>query len=104
VEQTGVPQLRSWCHELTINTRLRVARVFLAQVKIFAESIKNHVQLVGDVTPEDRNDLREKWSSSHIAPDYDDTPVGVKARLALVRVAATDTAEIFTLDVIPGAW
>jgi hypothetical protein len=86
--------------------------------------IKNDIQRVGNVTWEDRQDLRDKYQSSRVAlsergvhygvfhmvpskrdhslapPDDEDTLVGVTTRLALVRPAFTGTALVFTLILI----
>jgi hypothetical protein len=48
---------------LTISSRERAARSFLAHIKTFATSIQSYVQDAGDVTVSDREDLRRKWES-----------------------------------------
>ncbi|KII94798.1 hypothetical protein PLICRDRAFT_86263 [Plicaturopsis crispa FD-325 SS-3] len=74
VEDTGIPALQQWCHQLTIASRERSARNFLSHLKTFADSVRNYVQGIGDVTVADREALREKWESSeqNDADDADD--------------------------------
>lgn len=60
---TGIPALQDWCHHLTVSSRERAARNFLAHLKTFANSVKTYVQGIGDVTAADREALREKWES-----------------------------------------
>jgi hypothetical protein len=64
VQDTGIPDLRQWCHQLTISSRERTAKNFLAHLKTFATSVQSYVQGIGDVTAADRGALREKWESS----------------------------------------
>ncbi|KAF8974240.1 hypothetical protein BDZ97DRAFT_1945601 [Flammula alnicola] len=63
VEDTGIPELQKWCHQLTISSRERAARTFMMHIKAFAQSIQSYVQGIGDVTAVDREALREKWES-----------------------------------------
>ncbi|THG94658.1 hypothetical protein EW026_g6853 [Hermanssonia centrifuga] len=69
-EDTGIPELQKWCHQLTVSSRERAARNFMTHLKTFATSVKGYVQGIGDVTVADRDALREKWES--ILPDDDD--------------------------------
>ncbi|KAF8913833.1 hypothetical protein CPB84DRAFT_1757667 [Gymnopilus junonius] len=70
VDDTGIPDLQKWCHQLTISSRERSARTFLTHIKAFAQSIQSYVQGIGDVTAIDRESLREKWESR----GFDDAP------------------------------
>lgn len=70
VEDTSIPALQQWCHQLTISSRERAARNFLSHLKTFANSVKGYVQGIGDITAADRNSLREKWESAPQAGDY----------------------------------
>ncbi|KAG6813480.1 hypothetical protein H0H92_010505 [Tricholoma furcatifolium] len=63
-QDTGIPDLQRWCHQLTVSSRERAARNFLSQLKAFATSVKSYVQGIGEVTVADREDLRQKWESS----------------------------------------
>ncbi|KAG6918940.1 hypothetical protein DXG01_010595 [Tephrocybe rancida] len=63
-KDTGVPDLQQWCHQLTISSRERAVRNFLAHLKTFTTSVQSYVQGIGDVTVVDREDLRQKWESS----------------------------------------
>ncbi|KAG6874835.1 hypothetical protein C0992_006356 [Termitomyces sp. T32_za158] len=65
-KDTGIPDLQQWCQQLTISSRQRSARSFLAQLKTFATSVQSYFQGIGDVTTEDRENLRRKWESSGI--------------------------------------
>jgi hypothetical protein len=64
LEDTSVPALQEWCHQLTISSRERAARNFLSHLKAFANSVRTYVQGIGDITAADRTLLREKWESS----------------------------------------
>ncbi|KAG2348817.1 hypothetical protein BDR05DRAFT_873352 [Suillus weaverae] len=64
VEDTGIPSLRQWCHQLTISSRSRAAKQFHAHLKTFANSVRVYVGGIGDVTIADRESLREKWEST----------------------------------------
>ena len=63
VKDTGIPDLQKWCHTLTISSRDRAARNFLAHLKTFATTVKTYVQGIGDVTIGERESLRDKWES-----------------------------------------
>jgi len=64
INDTGIPDLQQWCHKLTISSRERAARTFMAHLKAFTQSVQSYVQGIGDVTAIDRESLREKWESS----------------------------------------
>jgi hypothetical protein len=64
LEDTAVPDLQQWCHQLTVSSRERAARNFLSHLKTFANSVRAYVQGIGDITAADRTLLREKWESS----------------------------------------
>ncbi|KAF9006452.1 hypothetical protein BDQ17DRAFT_284172 [Cyathus striatus] len=63
IQDTGIPDLQKWCHQLTISSRERAARNFLTNLKTFANSIQCYVQGIGDVTVADRESLRSRWAS-----------------------------------------
>jgi hypothetical protein len=63
VEDTGIPSLRQWCHQLTISSRSRAAKQFHTHLKTFANSVRVYVDGIGDVTIADCESLREKWES-----------------------------------------
>lgn len=65
-KDTGIPALQKWCHQLTVSSRERAARNFLAHIKTFATSVQSYVQGIGDVTVIDRESLREKWESGNL--------------------------------------
>lgn len=64
IKDTGIPELQQWCHRLTVASRERSARGFLAQLQTFARGVQGYVQGIGDVTAFDRETLREKWESA----------------------------------------
>jgi hypothetical protein len=64
VEDTGIPSLRQWCHQLTISSRSRASKQFHTHLKTFANSVRVYVDGIGDVTIADRESLREKWEST----------------------------------------
>jgi hypothetical protein len=85
VQDTGIPDLQSWCHKLTVSSRERAARNFLSHINTFATSIETYVRGIGDVTVSDREALREKWESSATGnpddlemDDDDEDPYGVR--------------------------
>jgi hypothetical protein len=63
IKDTGIPDLQKWCQTLTVSSRERAARNFLAHLKTFATTVKTYVQGVGDVTVDERESLRDKWES-----------------------------------------
>lgn len=67
VNDTGVPDLQRWCHQLTVSSRERAARNFLSHLNAFAKSIQTYVEGAADVTTGDREALREKWESTPLA-------------------------------------
>ncbi|KAL6306643.1 Dynamin family-domain-containing protein [Sparassis latifolia] len=80
VEDTGIPELQKWCHQLTVSSRERAARNFLTHLRTFANSVRMYVQGIGDVTVSDREAMREKWESiaadDSSALDHDDPAYG----------------------------
>ncbi|KAJ2931653.1 hypothetical protein H1R20_g5445, partial [Candolleomyces eurysporus] len=71
VEDTGIPAVQQWCHQLTIASRERAARNFLTHLSTFAKSVQSYVQGIGDVTAVDREELREKWESRGFIDNQD---------------------------------
>jgi len=70
-KDTGIPDLQQWCHQLTVSSRERAARNFLAHLKTFTTSVQSYVQGIGDVTAVDREALREKWESGNLDKGYE---------------------------------
>lgn len=60
---------------MTISSRERAARNFLAHLKTFSASVQSYVAGIGDVTVSDREALRLKWESSGLGQE-DDDPAG----------------------------
>jgi len=67
VEDTGILQVKTWCHQLTVSSRERAARNFLIHLKTFASSVQTYVQGIGDVTSKDRLAMQMEWESTHYA-------------------------------------
>jgi len=63
LEDTGIPGLQEWCHQLTVASRERAARGYRLHVKTFATTVQSYIQGIGDVTAADRQSLRDKWES-----------------------------------------
>lgn len=63
-EDTGVPALQEWCHELTIHARERSARSLLNNLATFLRSIRSYVDDMEGVSVADRLALAEMWESN----------------------------------------
>lgn len=63
MQDTGIPELQQWCHQLTNASRERAATTFFAHLKTFVQSVDTYVNGIGEVTVVDRESLREKWES-----------------------------------------
>lgn len=63
VDDTGIPALQEWCHNLTISSRSRAARSFLTHLTTFAKNVRMFLQGIGDVTEEDRLAMKDLWES-----------------------------------------
>ncbi|KAK0490958.1 hypothetical protein IW261DRAFT_1434849 [Armillaria novae-zelandiae] len=72
IDDTGIPALQQWCHALTLSSRERSARTFLAQLQTFSVSIQTYVNGISGVTATDREALRSKWESTNSELDQDD--------------------------------
>ncbi|KAK0468295.1 uncharacterized protein EV420DRAFT_1473993 [Desarmillaria tabescens] len=72
VDDTGIPALQKWCHALTLSSRERSARNFLAHLQTFSVSIQTYVNGISGVTATDREALRSKWQSTEVDLDQDD--------------------------------
>ncbi|KAL9712639.1 hypothetical protein Ac2012v2_003876 [Leucoagaricus gongylophorus] len=65
-EDTGIPALQQWCHQLTIASRERSARNFFTQLRTFVTSVESYIHGITDVTVADREFLRQRWESNDI--------------------------------------
>jgi len=63
-EDTAIPELQSWCHELTSNSRQRCATNLLRQLKAISATIKSHVGSRYNISQVERTSLRQKWQTS----------------------------------------
>ena len=68
-EDTGVPALQEWCHELTIHARERSARSLLNNLATFLRSIRSYVDDMEGVSVADRLALAEMWESNVLMRD-----------------------------------
>ncbi|TFK28807.1 hypothetical protein FA15DRAFT_753191 [Coprinopsis marcescibilis] len=99
VEDTGIPDLQQWCHQLTLASRERGVRNFMTQLGTFAKSIHTYIQGIGEVTIEDRTDLRAHWET--VISEKPAAPADAWARFdsdddALARFAESD--DLYTMD------
>lgn len=69
VEDTGIPEIQNWCRELTVSSRDRSARLFLAGTKSFATGVRQFLKGGEGVTPADRAMLRDKFETVFPAED-----------------------------------
>lgn len=76
VEDTGIPDLQKWCHQLTLSSRDRAARAFLTNLKTFANSVRQYLDNTAQITELDRATLKEKWESGAVH-DPEDDPYGL---------------------------
>jgi len=67
-DDTGIPSLQTWCHDLTVSARERVAKKFLQQLATFFQSVSSYVSDLEGVSVQDRIDLRDKWETKDIHP------------------------------------
>lgn len=101
IKDTGIPDLQSWCHEITLASRERSAQNFLTEIKNFAKSVGTYVKGFAEVSDQDRDVLREIWesndgkfyskclaysTSTNPRLDSDGNPIGIVPRL--VKVSA----------------
>lgn len=63
-EDTGIPALQRWCHQLTVASRERSARTFFAQLRVFITGVESYIQGITGVTVTDRESLRQRWESN----------------------------------------
>jgi len=82
-EDTGIPALQQWCHQLTIASRERSARNFFTQLRTFVTSVESYIHGITDVTAADREFLRQRWESNDIYGQTVDMK-GVALQLAQV--------------------
>lgn len=68
-EDTGVPALQEWCHELTIHARERSARSLLNNLATFLRSVRSYVGDMEGVSVVDRLALAAMWESNVLMGD-----------------------------------
>ncbi|KAG9082296.1 hypothetical protein FRC06_005133, partial [Ceratobasidium sp. 370] len=71
-EDTGIPALQQWCHELTVTTREQCARSLLNNLTTFLHSIRAHLDDMKGVSVADRTALAEMWKSSMLPSKFGD--------------------------------
>ncbi|KAG9038318.1 hypothetical protein FRB95_001730 [Tulasnella sp. JGI-2019a] len=62
-EDTQIPAVQVWCHQLTVSSRERTARSFLQQLKTFLANVQSALHHMSTVSEADRTTLRERWAS-----------------------------------------
>ncbi|KAF8531170.1 hypothetical protein JB92DRAFT_3105602 [Gautieria morchelliformis] len=72
VVNTGIPDLQEWCQSLTVSSRERAARTFLAHLHTFIASVMSYVKGITEVKETDRVALREMWQSQMEDNEEDD--------------------------------
>ncbi|EUC63310.1 GTPase SLIP-GC protein, partial [Rhizoctonia solani AG-3 Rhs1AP] len=72
-EDTEVPALQEWCHQLTLSSRERSARNLLHNLTTFLHSIKSYVDKMEGVNVGDRQVLAKLWESTVHMVQIDDS-------------------------------
>ncbi|KAL5632722.1 hypothetical protein ACGC1H_005617 [Rhizoctonia solani] len=72
-EDTEVPALQEWCHQLTLSSRERSARNLLHNLTTFLRSIKSYVDKMEGVNVADRQVLAKLWESTVHMVQVDDS-------------------------------
>ena len=100
IADTGIPDLQKWCHQLTIASRERAARTFMAHLKAFTVSIDSYVQGIGDVTAMDREALRAKWESHDFGQPnpYDANPLEDPLDTILGGLVGNFGADLYSMN------
>ncbi|QRW06436.1 GTPase SLIP-GC protein [Ceratobasidium sp. AG-Ba] len=70
VEDTGIPALQRWCHQLTVSARERSARSLINNLATFLRSIRAYMDDIEGVSVADRIALAEMWESNVLPSDY----------------------------------
>jgi hypothetical protein len=63
-DETGIPALQKWCHEITLGPRERVVKKFLCHFATFLQQVSSYVSNVEDASGniQDRITLRDRWT------------------------------------------
>ncbi|KAL0573916.1 hypothetical protein V5O48_008036 [Marasmius crinis-equi] len=64
VEDTGIPGLQDWCHQLTSASRVKTARNLFSSVKALCTSLNAYIEDSGTIPDVDCVSLRERWASN----------------------------------------
>ncbi|CAE6439062.1 unnamed protein product [Rhizoctonia solani] len=72
-EDTEVPALQEWCHQLTLSSRERSARTLLNNLTTFLDSIKSYVDKMEGVNVADHQVLAKLWESTVHMTQADDS-------------------------------
>ena len=62
-DDTGVPEVQSWCHQLTSNSRQRCATNLLRQLRSILATIRSYVGSRYNISPSERALLQRKWQT-----------------------------------------
>lgn len=61
--ETGIPQLRRYCHLLTASSHRKSAFRILKAIKALAQSIRTIINSVSDEAEKDQDEVRHTWES-----------------------------------------
>ena len=63
IDETGIPALQAWCHELTLLLHEKAALTLLTQLQAFVHSFSSFVEGTPGLTEEDAVALADAWES-----------------------------------------
>ncbi|KAH9851613.1 hypothetical protein C2E23DRAFT_231950 [Lenzites betulinus] len=64
LDDTGIPALRQWCHQLTLPRREADASALLSRLRPFAASLQTVIEGASEINEKDREMLRCQWASN----------------------------------------
>jgi hypothetical protein len=70
-EDTGIPPLQKWCHDITVSARERVAKKFLHHLSTFLQQVSSYVSDMEGVSIQDRVTLRNRWETKEDRGDVE---------------------------------
>ena len=65
-EDTGIPAVQSWCHQLTSDSRQRCAINLLRELETILATIKSYVGSRYNISPAERTSLQRKWQTPRV--------------------------------------
>ncbi|KAL0949749.1 hypothetical protein HGRIS_009787 [Hohenbuehelia grisea] len=63
VEDTGIPALQQWCHEITLSLHEHAAQALTTQLKAFATTIQAYTQEISEADAQGCDALRKMWQT-----------------------------------------